>query len=117
MKPYVMTEHAVHILPYRDLGSGITRALHDWPDIELVDDVGANQFRVVIPRPHPHPHSSVFQGTSTADTTTEQHPPTGEVERLLEALKGEMKRTDLQAALGLKHEDHFRSVPAPSAGR
>jgi hypothetical protein len=27
------------------------RALRDWPAIELIDDVAANQFRVVTPRP------------------------------------------------------------------
>src|SRR5262245_33104524 len=47
-----LTEHAVHILPYRGLGTGIPRALHDWPAIELVDDVAGNQFRVVAPRAH-----------------------------------------------------------------
>lgn len=44
---------------------------------------------------------------------------TGEVRRLLEALMGEMRRRELQAALGLKHEDHFRHaylVPALDAG-
>jgi hypothetical protein len=28
-----------------------SRALRDWPAIELIDDVAANQFRVVTPRP------------------------------------------------------------------
>ena len=50
-----------------------------------------------------------------------QVPPqvTGEVRRLLEALTGEMRRRELQAALGLKHEDHFRHaylVPVLDAG-
>jgi ATP-dependent DNA helicase RecG len=43
---------------------------------------------------------------------------TGEVERLLVALTGEMQRRELQDALGLKHEDHFRNaylVPALEA--
>ncbi|HKI06493.1 MAG TPA: hypothetical protein VKK31_31230 [Thermoanaerobaculia bacterium] len=35
---------------------------------------------------------------------------TGEVLRLLEAMKGEMKRLEMQAALGLKHEEHFRKA-------
>ena len=35
---------------------------------------------------------------------------TGEVGRLLSAMNGAMKRTDIQAAVGLKHEDHFRKV-------
>ena len=35
---------------------------------------------------------------------------TGEVNRLLSVLSGPMKRTDIQNALGLKHEDHFREA-------
>lgn len=33
---------------------------------------------------------------------------TGEVHKLLSVMTGEMKQTEIQAALGLKHEDHFR---------
>ena len=33
---------------------------------------------------------------------------TGEVQRLLTVMQGEMKRQEIQDALGLKHEDHFR---------
>ena len=35
---------------------------------------------------------------------------TGEVVRLTKAIKGEMKRSDLQRALNLRHEDHFRQA-------
>ncbi|MFV1951768.1 MAG: Fic family protein [Nitrospinota bacterium] len=52
-----------------------------------------------------------------------QHRPagevTGEVERLLRVLHGEMKRVELQKALDLRHEDYFREaylVPALDAG-
>ncbi|MEN6317181.1 MAG: Fic family protein [Syntrophaceae bacterium] len=44
---------------------------------------------------------------------------TGEVRRLLTVLVGEMKRTDIQEALALRHEDYFREaylVPALVAG-
>ena len=44
---------------------------------------------------------------------------TGEVGRLLRATQGEMTRMELQSALVLKHEDHFREaylVPALQAG-
>jgi len=43
---------------------------------------------------------------------------TGEVRKLLSVMTGEMKRTAIQVALGLKHEDHFREaylVPALEA--
>ncbi|MCL2899114.1 Fic family protein [Brenneria tiliae] len=99
-----LTEHAVHILPYRGLGTGIPRALQDWPATDLLDDVAANQFRVVIQRP--------LAKTVTGEVT-------GEVLRLLTVMQGEMKRSDIQGALGLKHEDHFRNtylLPALTGG-
>lgn len=37
-----LTEHAFRVLPYRGLGSGIPRALEEWPRIDLVDDVRGN---------------------------------------------------------------------------
>lgn len=43
---------------------------------------------------------------------------TGEVVRLLAAMQGEMSRSEMQAALDLRHQDHFRAaylVPALSA--
>jgi ATP-dependent DNA helicase RecG len=36
------------ILPYRGLGTGIRRALTDWPHIAFVDDRDGNQFKVTI---------------------------------------------------------------------
>ncbi|HSO71757.1 MAG TPA: hypothetical protein VLR91_03800 [Thermodesulfobacteriota bacterium] len=44
---------------------------------------------------------------------------TGEVQRLLTVLAGEMKRTDIQEALALRHQDYFREaylIPALTAG-
>lgn len=43
-----LTEHAAQILPYRGLGSGIPRALREWPRIDLLDDVVGNQFSAVV---------------------------------------------------------------------
>ena len=45
--------------------------------------------------------------------------PTGEVRRLLSVLHGEMKRSEMQQLLGLRHEDSFRAiylVPSLKAG-
>ena len=36
------------ILPYRGLGTGIRRALADWPHISFVDDRDGNEFKVTI---------------------------------------------------------------------
>ncbi len=46
-----LTEHAFKLLPYRGLGSGIPRALAEWPQIELIDDVRGNQFTALVWRP------------------------------------------------------------------
>ena len=51
------------------------------------------------------PHDD--RGSVTGEATGEV---TGEVERLVSALHGEMKRVELQEALGLRHEDHFRAA-------
>ena len=110
-----LTEHAVHILPYRGLGTGIPRALHDWPTTELVDDPAGNHFKAVLRRP------AISARTSgvTPEVTPEVAPEvagevtgevTGEVRRLLSVLAGEMKRAEIQQALGLKDEKHFRTA-------
>lgn len=44
---------------------------------------------------------------------------TGEVVRLLQVIRGDMKRVELQEALQLRHEDYFREaylIPALRAG-
>jgi ATP-dependent DNA helicase RecG len=44
---------------------------------------------------------------------------TDEIRKLLAVVSGEMKRKEIQNALGLKHEDHFREaylVPALKSG-
>jgi predicted HTH transcriptional regulator len=46
-----LTEHATQILPYRGLGSGIPRALGEWPDIRFENEVTGNQFEAVVLRP------------------------------------------------------------------
>ncbi len=72
-----LTEHAVHLLSYRGLGTGIPRALRDWPAIELIDDVAANQFKVAVARPKPHAQVIAPSGIGPTDLVT------GEVLRLL----------------------------------
>ncbi|GHT87279.1 hypothetical protein AGMMS49543_22850 [Betaproteobacteria bacterium] len=110
-----LTEHAVHILPYRGLGTGIPRALRDWPETRLVNDVAGNQFKVVIPRPEPQTQTG-RTGQVTPEVTPEV---TGEIERLLRVLTGEMTRQQIQNALSLKDGEHFRKtylLPALNAG-
>jgi ATP-dependent DNA helicase RecG len=47
----ILVSHAIHLLPYRGLGSGIRRAYKAWQDMELIDDREGNQFKVIIHRP------------------------------------------------------------------
>src|SRR5574337_389638 len=71
-----LTEHATHILPYRGLGSGIPRALGEWPDTRFEDEV-------------------------------------------VRALPAALSRQELQDALGLKDDEHFRKaylLPALASG-
>ena len=42
---------STHALPFNGLGSGIIRALEQEPDIELINDIEGEQFKVIIPRP------------------------------------------------------------------
>ena len=46
-----LASHAFHILPYQGMGSGIPRALKDWPQIEFLDERNVNQFQVILKRP------------------------------------------------------------------
>jgi predicted HTH transcriptional regulator len=100
----VLAEHAAHILPYRGLGTGVPRALGAWPKIDLVDEREANQFRAVVWR------------METPQVTPQVTP---EVLSLLAVMQGEMKRADIQMALGLKDRENFRAaylVPAVAGG-
>jgi len=46
----ILASYATKILPYRGIGSGIIRALREYPDIDLVDDHDGNRFMVTIRR-------------------------------------------------------------------
>jgi hypothetical protein len=107
----VLAEHAARILPYRGLGTGVPRALDAWPKIDLVDEREANQFRAVVWRAATPQVTGEVAERATPEVTADVPPQvTGEVGRLLAVMLGEMKRTDMQAALGLKHEEHFREA-------
>jgi ATP-dependent DNA helicase RecG len=48
--PILVSYIANGLLPYRGLGSGIKRALEDWPDIDFADDRDANLFTAMVHR-------------------------------------------------------------------
>lgn len=47
----LLVTYCSKLMNYRGFGSGIIRALQNQPDIEFVNDVEGEQFKVIIPRP------------------------------------------------------------------
>lgn len=47
----LIVSYASKIMKYRGIGSGIRRALKEQPNIELINDIENEQFKVIIPRP------------------------------------------------------------------
>ncbi len=50
----ILVSYATKILPYRGIGSGIIRALKEYPDIDFMDDHEGNRFIVTVWRKVPH---------------------------------------------------------------
>lgn len=48
MRNPILASFAAKLLPYRGLGSGLLRALKNWPHIELTDDRAGNKFIVKV---------------------------------------------------------------------
>lgn len=58
----ILTSFATKLLPYRGLGTGILRALREYPTIDFIDDRDGNLFRAIIrrqPRPFAVPSAEV----------------------------------------------------------
>jgi len=97
---------------------GVTLTFHaPEPDADFTDYVAdrssatPQQISSIAPSKHRHATGEVT-GEAAGEVT-------GEVRRLLAACKRSMKRTELQLALGLRHEDHFRNAyltPALKSG-
>jgi predicted HTH transcriptional regulator len=47
----IIASFAPDILEYRGAGSGILRALHEYPSIDFINDLEGEQFKVIISRP------------------------------------------------------------------
>ena len=71
---------------------------------KLLEAVSATQFEV------PEMLRQRFVMAAPSETEQVTGEVTGEVSRLLAVMAGAMKRAEVQAALGLKHEDHFRDA-------
>ena len=102
-----LSEHAFKLLPYRGLGSGIPRALAEWPQIELIDEVSGNQFTALVRRPKPQQEGVTPQVTDPViEQVSEQ--VSEQVHRLLTALGPDAAGTkELMQLLQLKHRPSF----------
>ncbi len=102
-----LSEHAFRLLPYRGMGSGIPRALGEWPQIELISELSGNQFTALVRRPQGLWESASEQvETPATEQATEQ--VTEQVRRLCLALQQGAKGTkELMQTLDLKHRPSF----------
>lgn len=99
-----LTDHAVQLLPYRGLGSGIPRALKAWSEVVFDDDVRGNQFRATVRRPVTPPVTPQVTPPVTPPVTPQVTP---QVAALLTALDADLSRSDLMNRLALRDRWNF----------
>ncbi len=93
-------------LPYRGMGSGIPRALGEWPQIELISEVSGNQFTALVRRP-----KSQWEEATNQVTEQVEAPVTGQVTALLGVMgQGTWSRKELMEKLNLKGRDNFEKL-------
>ena len=63
--PILVSYAAKGLLPYRGLGSGIKRALEDWPDISFTDDREGSMFIATV-------HRKGLEGPGSAEKTSQK---------------------------------------------
>lgn len=104
-----LSEHAFGLLPYRGMGSGIPRALGEWPQIELISEVSGNQFTARVHRPTAQWDEAGEQATAPV-TGQVTDPVVDPVLRLLQTLTaGPLAPSEIQQRLELKHRPTFRA--------
>jgi ATP-dependent DNA helicase RecG len=120
--PILVSYIAKGLLPYRGLGSGIKRALEDWPEIDFVDDRDANLFTATVHRKELI--SSVEPETSSEKSTEKSS------EKILALLKAnpELSAREVAEAMGitsravekqiskLRDEDRIRRIGPAKGG-
>ena len=98
--PILVSLAAQGLLPYRGLGTGIRRALDDWPAIEFNDDRELNQFTVTVNR-------QTTQQETTQETTQERAAPQENArDRILAHLRArpQTTRAELAQVVGLSDD-------------
>ncbi|MEK8053100.1 Fic family protein [Ideonella sp. DXS22W] len=115
-----LSEHAFRLLPYRGMGSGIPRALDEWPQIELVDEMSGNQFTARVQRPAAQWTGQVAATVTDPVARQVAGQVAGQVKALLVAIGDEAwSRKAMMVRLGLKGRDNFEKLylaPALAAG-
>jgi ATP-dependent DNA helicase RecG len=116
--PYI----AKGLLPYRGLGSGIKRALDDWPEIEFVDDREANLFTAMV-------HRKELIGSVESETSSDKSSEKSS-EKILALLKvnPDLSAREVAEAMGitsravekqiskLRHENRIRRIGPAKGG-
>ena len=97
----VLAQHAERLLPFRGVGSGILRVLQEEPRVQFVNNIVADEFKVIIPR------RLRLGAAATQKAAPKRTPSGGRVERLLSVMTGEMSRNELQDALVMKSRSTF----------
>jgi ATP-dependent DNA helicase RecG len=77
-----LSEHAFRLLPYRGMGSGIPRALGEWPQTELISEAGGNQFTASVQRPQAQGAAATQQVTPQVTDPATQQPESRPESRL-----------------------------------
>ncbi len=129
--PILASYVAKGLLPYRGLGSGIKRALEDWPDIEFTDDQEGDLFTVTVHRkeeksseesspkgsPKGSPKSSPKGSPKSSQKIIEvmQHDPTVTIAELARNI-GVTNRAIKKQIEKLKQQGRLRRVGPPRGG-
>lgn len=92
-----LSEHAFRLLPYRGMGSGIPRALGEWPQIELISEVSGNQFTARVQRPKAQWEAAGEQATEQVEA-----PVTDPVTQELESRPESRLESRLESKLAAK---------------
>jgi len=89
--PILVSFASKGLLPYRGLGSGIKRALEEWPGVEFRDDREGNLFLSVVPRQGTQKLPQGTQKTSKEPLQGTQKLPQGTQKTSKEPLQGTQK--------------------------
>ena len=85
-----LSEHAFRLLPYRGMGSGIPRALGEWPQIELISEVSGNQFTAMVRRSNLAQDGGAAKVTGQVEAPVTQEPESRPESRLESRLESKL---------------------------